>query len=264
MKKLRKVLSVLAAIAMLGTGFFGCSSDSGGGGGGKAPESGPGGTTTPDNSDSGIKIPEVEVTGFYSPAAGDMAAYEDGLLMIKFDSVPTVNRDSGKAVKVLNSEGVVVDTINPKDETLSSNAKNAAYQKINVKDQLISVNGNVVVIKLHNSLENGKAYSVNVEAGLLSGKVNGVDFAGITDNSWSFTTRAAPTISGNKITVGKDKNFSTVQGALNYLKNESGDWTIEIDEGYYHEYLSYCGAANVIVFERINIPASTADVLQRA
>ena len=245
MKKLRKVLSVLAAIAMLGTGFFGCSSDSGGGGGGKAPESEPGGTTTPDNSDSGIKIPEVEVTGFYSPAAGDMAAYEDGLLMIKFDSVPTVNRDSGKAVKVLNSEGVVVDTINPKEETLSSNAKNAAYQKINVKDQLISVNGNVVVIKLHNSLENGKAYSVNVEAGLLSGKVNGVDFAGITDNSWSFTTRAAPSISGNKITVGKDKNFSTVQGALNYLKNESGDWTIEIDEGYYHEYLSYCGAANV-------------------
>ena len=245
MKKLRKVLSVLAAIAMLGTGFFGCSSDSDGGGGGKAPESGPGGTTTPDNSDSGIKIPEVEVTGFYSPAAGDMAAYEDGLLMIKFDSVPTVNRDSGKAVKVLNSEGVVVDTINPKDEILSSNAKNAAYQKINVKDQLISVNGNVVVIKLHNSLENGKAYSVNVEAGLLSGKVNGVDFAGITDNSWSFTTRAAPSISGNKITVGKDKNFSTVQGALNYLKNESGDWTIEIDEGFYHEYLSYCGTANV-------------------
>ena len=235
---LKRALFLMCALTLV-FGLVGCPTEpknsSGGGTGGG----------TIENESSGIEVPSVSLDGDYYPKKNESTAYEDGLLMIRFDSVPTVNRDSGKVVKVLDADGVVVDTIKPKDETLSSNAKNEAYQKINVKDQLISVNGNVVVIKLHKSLENGKAYSVNIEDGLLSGKVNGVDFAGITDNSWSFTTRAAPSISGNTITVGKDKNFSTVQGALNYLKNESGDWTIEIDEGYYHEYLSYCGAANV-------------------
>ena len=246
MKKIKKAFALLLSTAFLFGGVVGCNNNAGDSGenpGTSGPEVKPDEPSTPEDT-SGITVPAPSFEGVYFPAANADNAYEDSVLLIKFDSAPTVDRSGSGTVKIYDGE-TLVDTVKPADETLSSNAKNPTYQLINVKDQLIAVNGNVVAVKLHKSLENGKRYTVKIDSGLITGKINGSDFAGIADDSWSFTTRSAPSISGTTITVGSDKNFSTVLGALEYLKDKTGNWTVEIDEGYYHEFLSYSGSANV-------------------
>ena len=240
--KIGRLAALLAAGSLLFGGFFtSCKSDDDGGG-----ESNSSDVT---NDDSGITVPDVSIAGFYSPAIGATGVYEDGSLIIKFDAAPTVDRESvDLAVKIYKSDGSLVDTIKSFGETLSSNAKNDSYRTVNVKEQLISVSGNSVVIKPHASLVNETTYYVIVDTGLFTGKVNGVDFTGISDSSaWTFTTRSAPSISGNEITVGSDKNFSTIQAALNYIKNSSDSWTITVDEGYYNELLTYSGSASLTI-----------------
>jgi|GEM_PF-3066327 len=234
-----KSLAILAS-AFLAFGAMGCSND--GGSNDKKDE-------TVKNDPSGIDVPALEVTDTYSLSAGTLTeAYEDASLYIKFDATPTINasvsvkgdESKNKAVKILKSDGTVVDTIYASAEQITSQATKADYQTINVKDQLISVNGNVVVIKPHTSLDPSTVYYVTVDDGLLSGKVSGATFAGISDKTaFAFTTRAAPSISGNTITIGKDKNFSKIQSAFDYLADKSGDWTLEIDKGYYNERLSF-------------------------
>ena len=237
-----KSLAILAS-AFLAFGAMGCSND--GGSNDKKDE-------TVQNDPSGIDVPALEVTETYSLSAGTLTeAYEDASLYIKFDATPTINasvsvkgdESNNKAVKILKSDGTVVDTIYASAEQITSQASNDSYKTINVKDQLISVNGNVVVIKPHTSLDPSTAYYVTVDDGLLSGKVSGTAFAGISDASkFTFTTRSAPSISGNTITIGKDKNFSKIQSAFDYLADKSGDWTLEIDNGYYNERLSFANA----------------------
>ncbi|MBR4463644.1 MAG: Ig-like domain-containing protein, partial [Treponema sp.] len=251
MKKFWKSLALLLCL-LAGFGFVvtGCSDgdDDGGSGGGSTPVV---------NDPSGVVIPELTVTDTYSLSAGTKeAAYEDASLYIKFDSAPTINAaqsvkgdaEKTKAVKILKSDGTVVDTIYASKEQIVSQASNASYYNINVQDQLISVNGNVVVIKRHPNiaLAASTQYYVTVDAGLFTGKVNGTDFAGISDaTTFTFTTRAAPVISGTEITIGKDKNFSTIQAAFDYLAANAADdstWKLNIDKGYYNERLSFAKA----------------------
>ncbi len=254
--KIGRLAALLAASSLLFAGFFtSCKSDDDEGGGGSN-------SSDVTNDDSGVTVPVVSIDGFYSPATGATAFYEDGSLIIKFDSTPTVDRSTDdRAVKVYSADGTLVDSIKSFDENVSSNAKNASYQTVNVKKQLISVSGTSVVIKLHSSLANDTSYYVNIDEGLFTGKVNGVDFSGISDSStWTFTTRSAPSISGNEITVGSDKNFSTIQGALNYIKNSSDSWTITVDEGFYHELLTYSGDAKLtLVGSQSDFDAQSGD-----
>ena len=65
----------------------------------------------------------------------------------------------------------------------------------------------------------------------------------------TFRTKPAPAITNNTITVGKEGNFHGIQGALSYLQKTSatGDWTISVAEGTYHERLAYYGSANVTI-----------------
>ncbi len=253
MKKFWKSLALLLCL-LAGFGFVvtGCSDGDDDGG-----SSGGGGSTPVVNDPSGVVIPELTVTDTYSLSAGTKeAAYEDASLYIKFDSAPTINAaqsvkgdaEKTKAVKIRKSDGTVVDTIYASKEQIVSQASNAAYYNINVQDQLISVNGNVVVIKRHPNiaLAASTQYYVTVDAGLFTGKVNGTDFAGISDaTTFTFTTRAAPVISGTEITIGKDKNFSTIQAAFDYLAANAADdstWKLNIDKGYYNERLSFAKA----------------------
>ncbi len=247
MKKLGKVFATLAAVAMLGVSFFSCSGDSGGGSNNSTPV-----VVDPAagiQEEAGIDLPDLSVTETYSLSAGTLAeAYEDASLYIKFDEAPEVNRTvsvkgdstNNKAVKILKSDGTVVDTIYALGEQITSQATNDSYKTINVKNQLIFVHGNVVVIKPHTSLQSGTAYYVTVDSGLLVGKVNRSQFNGISDASaFAFNTRAAPSITGNTISIGKNKDFSKIQSAFDYLADKSGNWTLEIDAGYYNERLSF-------------------------
>lgn len=251
MKKFWSKLTVLLCLlAGFGVVFSGCSD-----GGSKKKDTNP----KVETETSGITVPEVSVSTVLTPDNGATAAYEDSSLYIKFDSVPVVDRSSTGAVKIYKvSDDSLVDTIKPADEKLTVVPSNASYTEVTVKDQLISVSGKVVVIKPHAVLDNETEYYVIVDNGLISGTlansgamlsdpVSGSSaFAGITSKTaWKFTTRAAPTISDNKISIGKNKNFSTIQAGLNYLYGKSGDWTMEIDAGYYNERLTYAGSANL-------------------
>lgn len=261
MKKVSKRtwLAALCSAFLVAGGVFTACSDGSSGGGGQEID------PVPENDPSGIEIPSLEVTDAYSLSAGTLtAAYEDASLYIKFDAAPTVNRSASvkgdasatKAVKILKSDGTVVDTIYASSEQITSQATNDSYKTINVKDQLISVNGNAVVIKPHTALDASTAYYVTVDDGLFTGKVNGTAFAGISDaTTFTFTTRAAPTISGKNITIGKDKNFSKIQTAFDYIAaqgNTAGDWTLEIDKGYYNERLSFAGDKVNITMEGVD------------
>lgn len=204
---------------------------------------------------SGGSFTAPTISGNYYPANGSTSAYVDGNLILKFDSTPTIGTGS---VKIYTSGGTLVDTINPTDETfVSGNNSGGVVGALNVKGQLIQVSGSTVVIKPHTNstgysiLSHGTAYYVTIDSGLFTGKIGGADFGGITGSSgWTFTTAAAPTISGNTITVSptdSSANFSTIQGALNYLRSNSstGSWTINVGAGSYLERLFYSGTANV-------------------
>mgnify|MGYP002853459596 CR=1 FL=1 len=255
-----KSLAILAS-AFLAFGAMGCSND--GGSNDKKDE-------TVKNDPSGIDVPALDVKETYSLSAGTLTeAYEDASLYIKFDTTPTVNRsvsvardvtiqtttvatisgvtpteENNKSVRIYTSDGTLVDTIYASNETIEVASKSTSYTTVAVMEQLISVNGNVVVIKPHTALDASTTYYVNIDKGILSGKVEGSPFAGISDSTtFKFTTRSAPSISGTTITVGSDKNFSTIQGALTYLQTaSSGDYTLNIDAGYYNERLTFSNA----------------------
>lgn len=194
------------------------------------------------------------------PENGETAAYADTYLEIEFDSAPTINRASEGTVKIFTSGGTLVDTINPAAETLYGygSGGNSGRGSINAQYQLIQVvdTNKVRIIPHHNTstgltlLSNSTSYYVLVDDGLISGKTGGEDFEGITDSStWTFTTGAAPAASNNTLTVGTDKEFVTVQGALSYLmaNSSTGDWEIKIDSGTYYERLFYSGKANIVL-----------------
>ena len=206
------------------------------------------------------------ITNTYFPNLYEEEAYADTYLEIEFDSVPTINRASSGTVKIYeyvfdeetDSESWnLIDTIKPAAEKLYGYGVggNSSYGEINAQYQLIQVIGNKVrIIPHHGStyktatlLENETGYSVVVDDGLITGTKDGKAFTGVALEEWEFITGEAPSVSNNTLTVGKGKQFVTVQGALNYLmkNSSSGDWTINIDTDTYYERLFYRGSANI-------------------
>ena len=206
------------------------------------------------------------ITNTYFPNLYEEEAYADTYLEIEFDSVPTINRASSGTVKIYeyvfdeetDSESWnLIDTIKPAAEKLYGYGVggNSSYGEINAQYQLIQVIGNKVrIIPHHGStyktatlLENETGYSVVVDDGLITGTKDGKAFTGVALEEWEFITGETPSVSNNTLTVGKGKQFVTVQGALNYLmkNSSSGDWTINIDTDTYYERLFYRGSANI-------------------
>lgn len=168
----------------------------------------------------------------------DALAY-DGTIRLSFESAPTIKSDGQVVIK---NGDEVVDTIKAADEEYYTvNNSKGAIGKIKVKDQLIVVEDNDLVIVTHTDengyaqLEPGTEYTVDLSA-LIDG-----------ETTRTFTTPASPNIDGTTLSVGTDGDFATIQGALNYLRftEATGDWTIKVAAGKYHERLSYSGSANV-------------------
>ena len=204
-----------------------------------------------------INILQEGVSAAYYPIQGTAEAYADTYLELEFDSTPTVNRGASKTVKIYKSDGTLVDTIATDGETMYGYGYggNSGPGSINVQYQLIQVIGNKVrIIPHHNTstgltlLENSTSYYVLIDDGLITGTLDGTAFAGITETTgWTFTTAAAPSVSGNTITVGDGGNFITVQGAFSWMmaNSKKGDWTIKIEPGTYYERIFYSGSANI-------------------
>ena len=253
MKKLSKVLAVVSALSLLSASFFGCK-------GAEEPSG-----STGNGSGPGEVVTEKGVT--------------DYRIALTFDSAPTVNADSTGKVKIFKADGTEIDTISVnegaavKDATYYTGASSTSgkISKIAVKDNLIHVDGNDLVIVPHTDsngyslLEPASTYFVLVDDGVISGTLKGNAVTSVTDKSvWTFTTKPAAKISGNTINVNKDGtgDFYTIQGAFDYLrKNEkTGDWTINVAAGNYHERLFYYGDANITLVGEIKDGTFGSDV----
>lgn len=176
------------------------------------------------------------------PAAGATAAYTDGNLRLTFDEEPTLN--SASFITIFDSDGNIADTITMSDEKQTTNAGNT----INVKSQLVRVVGNDVLITPHfGALENSKTYYVAIPEGAITGKINGNDFEGLSneknaENAWSFTTRETHAAT-SEMTVSSSESaspdFRTIYGALAAIgTKDTGSYTINVAAGEYYELVN--------------------------
>jgi len=179
------------------------------------------------------------VPGTLVPAKGEAMAYPDTSLSIAFDTAPLVG-SSGKITIRRVSDGAVVDTLDISSTPSATDTQTViprtnleidaiglgampenALQARFVWYRPITISGNVATIKPHNNkLAFGTAYSVTIDAGVLTGTINGGTFNGVAaGENWQFTTRPAPA-SRTNLTVaatGSVADFRTLQGALNWV-----------------------------------------------
>ena len=171
--------------------------------------------------------------------------YGDYQIVLNYSDTPVIDPSAGD-VKIYEGE-TLIDTIKAADETLVAlNNSNGVFGAISVKNELVTVRDNSVIIVPHTDekgyslLKPATTYKIVISDGLITGTLT---------SSLEFTTRGTQTITDNVIKVGSAEtdNFYTIQGALDFLRSNeaTGDWTINVAEGEYHERLSYFGNANV-------------------
>ena len=198
------------------------------------------------------------------PANGATSVFEDGEFRITFDDVPSVS--STGSISIYDDEGNWVDTIKASDETIDVQAGNT----VNVKDQMIRVEGNAVYFTPHyGALKAGKTYFVAIPKNVITAKLNSKDFDGLALNkaspAWSFTVRAAVTPSSTITVDGSESStadFRTVHGALLAIGASTGDYTINIAPGTYRELIHFNGAANITLAGTGTAARGTDTVIQ--
>lgn len=181
------------------------------------------------------------------PAPAATGAYTDGELALTFDAPPILN--AGGLINIYKvSDGSEVDRIAFAGETQSFGAT-----VINVGSQLVRVDGNTVYFTPHlGKLAYGTAYYVAIPTTSITGTLTGMAFNGFSNLStvatWSFTTRAAPTLTAGNVTVDGSQasaaDFRTVQGALGSLPTAlpgATSVTINVAAGTYRELVHYTG-----------------------
>lgn len=176
------------------------------------------------------------ISGNYYPAADSTDAFVDTDIYVAYDSDITIDRTATATITI--SDGTNTDTIKVADETYNVPGCNKTTASVKVGKELVMASGNVLVIKPHAILTAGTKYTVTIPTGIVSGQTEEI--------SWSFTPKAINTPSNNTITVGTD--CASINGALHYLMDNSstGDWTINVPEGSYHEILGYYQAENPV------------------
>jgi hypothetical protein len=205
-----------------------------------------------------VSVNEYASTDLYSgldtlayPAAGANNAYTDGELALTFDATPTLN--AGGSIKIYKStDGSEVDSI-----AFAGEVQTLGATALNVDNQLVRVSGNTLYFTPHlGKLAYGTAYYVVIPTTSITGTLNGVTFNGFSDilnaKSWSFTTRAAPSLNYGSVTVdgaqSSTANFRTIQAALNAIAAASpapATATISVAQGTYYELLRYVAPSTV-------------------
>ena len=176
------------------------------------------------------------------PAAASTNAYEDATLRLAFDAAPTLS--NGGFISIYKEDGTLVDTITMIDEI----QKTAAGNSIKVKNQLVRVDGNNVLITPHvGVIQPETKYFVGIPEGSITGKINGKDFNGLSndkdaDDSWSFTTRAAvaaTSVMTVNASESSESDFRSINGALAAIGTEdTGSYTINVAAGTYYELIN--------------------------
>lgn len=202
------------------------------------------------------------------PENGSTDAYADTQLVLTFTSTPTLV--SGNSVKIYTSEGTLVDTIDilPTTDDSQTPQTGSSYVTNVGNQQLVRVSGNSVYIQPHYNgsssatvLSASTSYYVEIPAAAIttSGTLkDGTAWNGFSGTSgWTFTTKAAPSIStSSAITVSNDTSstdadFFSVYGALcATAKKSSGTYEIDIaatDAPYYELISVQSSGANIIL-----------------
>ncbi|MCM1470023.1 MAG: Ig-like domain-containing protein, partial [Bacteroides sp.] len=177
------------------------------------------------------------------PPAGATGVYEDATLRLAFDSAPKLT--DGASVSIFDADGNLADTIT-RDETQQTDSGT-----IKVKDQLLRVGGNNVLITPHfGKLQAGKTYHVAVPNGAITG-FDGISDDGNAEGAWKFTVRAAKIASSSMKVNGSESDtsadFKTVGGALRAIGSATGDYTITVADGTYYELINVKINANVTI-----------------
>jgi pectin methylesterase-like acyl-CoA thioesterase len=185
------------------------------------------------------------------PAAHADGSHVDASLKLTFDGPPTLG--SGGSIRIFRkTDNALVDVIRLSGETdILGYPGQANVRKVNTTP--VTISGNTVTIKPHaNKLAYDTEYYVAISNGVFNGAtLGGVPFTGIgVLGDWSFTTRAGAPASPASLTVGDsaDTDFSTVQGALNFVMQTLGTAdpvTIHVRNGVYTELLYLRGKDNV-------------------
>ncbi|MFT3733741.1 MAG: pectinesterase family protein [Rhodocyclaceae bacterium] len=213
----------------------------------------------------------ASLSGRVEPAMAEPAAHIDARLKLRFDSAPTIGI-SGFIKIFKTSNDKLVDSIDLGGSAASGDTQTAMPRANTEVDALASgvswgagaryvyyrpvvVRGDTAVVTLHNNrLEPDTEYYVTLDAGVLSGKLAGADFAGVKrEDGWRFKTRAAHKRSSVTVDDDGDADFRSLQGALNHIMSlsDSDDARvpkqINLRSGVYEELLFLRGVRNLTV-----------------
>jgi pectin methylesterase-like acyl-CoA thioesterase len=186
---------------------------------------------------------------FY-PANGTKDAPYDAQLVLTFDDEPELM--PGSFVTISDASGKAVDKIAFTDDTqtFSDNIP------IAVGSQLVRKDGKAIYIIPHfGKILPASSYAVSIDATAIKGTLAGKAFAGIDAKSWSFSTKTAPAAPADGATIAVDNtassdnkaDFHSVMGALAFLADKTGTYTITLAPGTYYELIRYSGTANIIL-----------------
>lgn len=163
--------------------------------------------------------------------------------------------DSG-AVRIYqllaDNKRILVDEIRVGAESDTFGNKSAGKLRA-INRQMLWRDGNKLLIKPHSQLlEWGKRYQVVIAADTVRFANAARPFAGVGfDANWSFNTKAAPKArSVMQVAPDAMADFSTVQGALNFVMNAvdgAAVETIRLAAGVYHEPLYLFAAKNLTI-----------------
>jgi hypothetical protein len=182
------------------------------------------------------------------PAPGATSAYRDGEFALTFDAPPTLNQ--GGTIKIFKlSDGKEADSIGFADETQAWGSTT-----IKVGSQLVRVDGNTLTFTPHlGKLAYGTDYYVVIPTTSITGTINGVAFAGLSNSNkvatWKLTTQATPTLDFTKLTVDGSQtstaDFRSLAAALNAVSDSTdfpSEVNINVAAGTYRELLRFSGA----------------------
>ena len=219
----------------------------------------------------GVEATPIAPEARFFPEPGSAGAHVDGELAIVFDEAPALNRD-GAEVRIYDAwDGTLAAAIPLSGARLlmMGTSNNNHY----VGDQLARIEGNVVYVRIptwapqasaseqnrRRVMQYDREYRVEIADGVITGRIDGEAFVGVSGRDWTFATRSAPTLSeAVPVTVDRsrdsDADFRSVFGAMEAVSGRGGSWTIHVAPGVYNELVNYNAGANVAVVGRGSAP----------
>lgn len=196
------------------------------------------------------------------PANGATDVNPDTQFKLTFDTAPEIG--NAGFIRIFDAgTGEMVDEIDmsipagpdwhrrmPEDDTVYQSYAIGGYEDFHAYP--VIVRENTATLYPHQQrLEYGKTYYVTVDPDVLSSGDPETPFEGFTtETAWTFTTKAeAPAAGAGEYTIAADGSgdFTTVQGAVDFMPEDPAEWTtLNIKDGYYEEIVYARGKKKLI------------------